>query len=83
MGLIFGYDYNGKNIEWTWNVRPKDKVFWKTWKPKKENIKLLTPLTSKAENDKLKAEIFEGIIKDEHPKEKKLTGIYKERKTNG
>ena len=83
MGVVFGYDYNGKNIEWIWNVRPKDKVFWKTWKPKKENIKLLTPLTNKAENDKLIAEIFEGIIKDEHPKEKKLTGIYKERKTNG
>ena len=80
MGLIFGYDYNGKNIEWTWNVRPKDKVLWKTWKPKKENIKLLTPLTSKEENDKLIAEIFEGIMETEHPKKKKLTGIYKARK---
>jgi len=83
MGLIFGYDYNGKNIKWTWNVRPKDKVYWKTWKPKKENIKILTCLTSKEETDRLRVEIFEGIIKDEHPKEKKLTGIYKERKTNG
>jgi hypothetical protein len=40
-------------------------------------------LTSKEETDRLRVEIFEGIIKDEHPKEKKLTGIYKERKTNG
>ena len=79
MGLIFGYDYNGKNIKWTWNVRPKDKVYWKTWKPKKENIKLLTPLTSKAENDKLMAEIFEGIINTEHPKKEKAKGIYAKR----
>ena len=80
MGLVFGYDYKGKNIEWTWNVRPKEKIFWKTWKPKKENIKILTRWTSKEETDRLRVEIFEGIIKDEHPKEKKLTGIYKERK---
>ena len=38
---------------------------------------------SKEETDRLRVEIFEGIIKEEHPKEKKLTGIYKERKTNG
>jgi len=58
-------------------------VYWKTWKPKKENIKILTRLTDKEESGRLRVEIFEGIIKDEHPKEKKLTGIYKERKTNG
>ena len=83
MELIFGYDYHGTNIEWTLEVEPQSKIFWKTWKVKKENIKILTPLTSKKENAKNITEIFEDILKDEEPTKKKLTGIYKVRKFNG
>ena len=29
---IFGYDYNGVNVEWTWRVRELEKIYWKTLK---------------------------------------------------
>ena len=80
MGLVFGYDYKGKNIEWTWNVRPKEKIFWKTWKPKVEDIHVLSDLTNKKEKSRICKEIWEDIINAEHPPKEKLTGIYKIRR---
>ncbi len=79
-GLIFGYDYEGTNISWTWNVRPKEKIYWKTWKPKLENVKILTDLTDEKQKSKIAKEIFEGVIDSEHPTKDKLRGIYGVRK---
>ena len=42
--LTFNHDDNGTDISWTWDVKPIDKVFWKTWKPKLINVKILTDL---------------------------------------
>ena len=78
--LEFGYNYNGENILWTWDVEPIEKVFWKTWKPKLANVKIITVLTDKEESSKIAKEIFEGVINSEHPIKDKLTGIYGVRK---
>lgn len=78
--LTFGYDYEGTNISWTWNVRPKEKIYWKTWKPKLENVKILTDLTDEKQKRTIAKEIFEGVINSEHPTKHKLTGIYGVRK---
>ena len=76
---IFNYDYNGTNIEWTWNVLEVEKIYWKTWKPRLNNVKILN-LTNTKEVSKVQQEIFEGVMDSEHPKKKQLTGIYKMRR---
>mgnify|MGYP003640676502 CR=1 FL=1 len=38
---IFGYDDEGSNVAWTWNVSPIEKITWKTWKPKLNNVKII------------------------------------------
>ena len=76
---IFDYDYNGTNIEWTWNVLEVEKIYWKTWKPRLNNVKILN-LTNTKEVSKVQQEIFEGVMDSEHPKKKQLTGIYKMRR---
>ena len=78
--LTFGYDYEGTNISWTWNVRPKEKIYWKTWKPKVSNVKILTDLTDPKEKHRIATEIHEQIMAREHPVKNKLTGIYGVRK---
>ena len=75
---IFGYDYNGVNVEWTWRVRELEKIYWKTWKPKLSDVKILN-LTDSDEVAKVQQEIFQGVIDSEHPKKEKLTGIFKVR----
>ena len=79
---IFGYDYNGQNVEWTWRVREVEKIYWKTWKPKLSDVKILN-LTDSDEVSKVQQEIFQGVMDSEHPKKEKLTGIYKVRKKHG
>ena len=76
---IFGYDYNGTNIEWTWNVREIEKIYWKTWRPKIQNVKIIG-LTDKKEANKLKKEIWESVMESEHPKKETKKGIYKLRR---
>ena len=76
---IFDYDYNGTNIKWTWNVLEVEKIYWKTWKPRLNNVKILN-LTNTKEVSKVQQEIFEGVMDSEHPKKKQLTGIYKMRR---
>ena len=76
---IFGYDYNGTNIEWTWNVLEVEKIYWKTWRPKIQNVKIIG-LTDKKEAHKLKKEIWESVMESEHPKKETKKGIYKLRK---
>ncbi len=74
----FTYDDNGKEVEWVWNVQPLDKIFWKTWKPKLNNVKIIG-LTDKKECARLQKEIWESVMESEHPKKEKLTGMYKQR----
>ena len=75
---IFGYDYNGANIEWTWNVQEVEKIYWKTWKPRLNHVKILN-LTDTKEVSKVQQEIFQSVMESEHPKKEKLTGMFKER----
>lgn len=76
---IFGYDYEGRNIEWQWNVRPLKKIFWKTWKPKLENVKLLN-VSDTNEYKIIQKKLYDEIIEREHSKRERLSGIYKIRK---
>jgi len=76
---IFGYDYNGTNIEWTWNVREVGKIYWKTWKPRLNHVKILSTLQDDKTYGIIKEEIYESVMESEHPKKEKLTGMYKQR----
>ena len=81
---IFGYDYNGTNIEWTWNVREVGKIYWKPWRPRLNHVKILSTLQDDMDRAIIKEEIYESVMESEHPKKEKLTGIYKvRRKANG
>ncbi len=75
--VIFGYDNNGTNIEWYWS--DQEKQYWKTWKPKVEDVLLVVGVTNKKEKRIIQQEIWEDYMKIEHPKKEKLTGMYKER----
>ena len=52
MELKFYYDDKGVPVQWTYAVRPKKLIFYKNWRPKKQNIKV-TGLTDEKENDRL------------------------------
>mgnify|MGYP003660099259 FL=1 len=75
---IFGYDDEGSNVAWTWNVKPIEKLGWKTWKPKLNNVKIIG-LTDEKECARLQKEIYESVMLSEYPKKEKLTGMYKQR----
>jgi hypothetical protein len=75
---IFGYDDDGSNVAWTWNVTPIEKMSWKTWKPKLNNVKIIG-LTDTKECARLQKEIYESVMLSEYPKKEKLTGMYKQR----
>ena len=77
---IFGYDYNGTNIEWTWNVREVGKIYWQTWKPRLNHVKILSTLQDDMNRAIIKEKIYESVMESEHPKKEKLTGIYKVRR---
>ena len=76
---IFGYDYNCTNIEWTWNVREVEKIYWKTWKPRLNHVKILSTVQDDKTYGIIKEEIYESVMESEHPKKEKLTGIYEVR----
>ena len=80
MELKFYYDDKGVPVQWTYAVRPKKQIFFKNWRPKKHNIKVIG-LTNEKENDRLQQEILDDINRKEHPKKEKLTGMYA-RRTN-
>ena len=80
MDLTFNHDDNGTDISLTWDVKPIDKVFWKTRKPKLINVKILTDLEDSKEKKRIAKDIHEQIITREHPPKQKLTGIYGVRK---
>jgi len=75
---IFGYDDDGSNVAWTWNVTPIEKMSWKTWKPKLNNVKIIG-LTDTKECARLQKEIYESVMLSEYPKKEKLRGMYKQR----
>ena len=76
---IFGYDYNGTNIEWTWNVSPIEKMSWKTWRPRLNNIKIISSGLDDATCVIIKEDIYKTVMDSEYPKNEKLTGMYKQR----
>jgi len=76
---IFGYDYKGTNIKWTWNVREVGKIYWKTWKPRLNHVKILSTLQDDKTYGIIKEKIYESVMESEHPKKEKLTGMFKER----
>tara|TARA_B100001250_G_scaffold10084_1_gene8791 strand:- start:928 stop:1170 length:243 start_codon:yes stop_codon:yes gene_type:complete len=80
MELKFYYDDKGVPVQWTYAVRPKKLIFYKNWRPKKQNIKVIG-LTDEKENARLQQEILDDINRKEHPKKEKLTGMYA-RRTN-
>ena len=75
--VILCYDDNGTNREWDW--RDQKKQSWKTWKPKKEDV-IVINLTNKKEKGRIQQEIWDDILKSEHPKKETKKGIYKLRK---
>jgi|TARA_B100000131_G_scaffold295680_1_gene312890 hypothetical protein len=75
--VILCYDDNGTNREWYW--RDQKKQYWKTWKPKKEDV-IVINLTNKKEKGRIQQEIWDDILKLEHPKKETKKGIYKLRK---
>ena len=75
----FGYDYNGTNIKWTWNVRPLKNIYLKNWKPRLNHVKILSTLQDDMDRDIIKEKIYESVMEAEHPKKEKLTGMFKER----
>ena len=72
------YNDNGTDIQYTF--KDTSKIHWKTWKPKVEDIHVLSDLTNKKEKSRICKEIREDIINAEHPPKEKLTGIYKIRR---
>ena len=76
---IFGYDYNGTNIEWTWNVSA-EKLTWKTWRPRLNDVKIISTGLDDATCVIIKEEIHKSVMDSEYPKKEKLTGIYKVRR---
>jgi hypothetical protein len=76
---IFGYDYNGTNIEWTWNVSA-EKLTWKTWKPRLNDVKIISTGLDDATCVIIKEKIYKTVMDSEYPKKEKLTGIYKVRR---
>ena len=75
--VIFGYDNNGTNVKWHWS--DQEKQYWKTWKPKVEDV-ILIGLTNEEEKSKIQQEIWDDYMQKEHPKKEKLTGMYARRK---
>jgi hypothetical protein len=76
---IFGYDYNGTNIEWTWNVSA-EKLTWKTWRPRLNDVKIISTGLDDATCVIIKEKIYKTVMDSEYPKKEKLTGIYKVRR---
>ena len=76
---IFGYDYNGTNIEWTWNVSA-EKLTWKTWRPRLNDVKIISTGLDDATCVIIKEKIYKCVMDSEYPKKEKLTGIYKVRR---
>ena len=69
---IFGYDYNGTNIEWTWNVSA-EKLTWKTWRPRLNDVKIISTGLDDATCVIIKEKIYKCVMDSEYPKKEKLT----------
>ena len=59
--------HDGRIIQWTWNCRPYKKVFWKTWKPMIDNVKIVEGLTNPDEHDTIRQEILDEVLRKEFP----------------
>jgi|TARA_R110000796_G_scaffold41695_1_gene103090 hypothetical protein len=65
--IIFGHDDNGTDIEWTWDVSPKAKMYWKTWKPKVSDVEILSKVSNKDKN-RISKNIIDDINLERKPK---------------
>tara|TARA_R100001594_G_scaffold10558_1_gene24756 strand:- start:5550 stop:5813 length:264 start_codon:yes stop_codon:yes gene_type:complete len=57
-------------IEWTWRTQPPEAIYWKTYKPKKRDIKILTKVTPNQRKE-ITNELYQEIMDKEHPKKVK------------
>jgi len=57
-------------IEWTWRARPPEAIYWKTYKPKKRDIKILSKITPEQRKE-ITSELHKEIIQSEHPPKKR------------
>tara|TARA_R110002051_G_scaffold120026_1_gene193286 strand:+ start:408 stop:668 length:261 start_codon:yes stop_codon:yes gene_type:complete len=76
--LIFGYDHNGTNIKWHW--LDQDKQYWKTWKPKLNDVKIISSGLDAKTHSIIQENIYKDVMDSEFPKKEKLTGMYKVRR---
>ena len=53
-------------IEWTWRTKPAEAIYWKTYKPKKRDIKILSRVKPE-QRKKVTTELYQSIIQTEHP----------------
>ena len=76
MILAFDSSFVEDPVEWVW--KDPVKCFWKTWKPKISDIEIISDLPG-AIKSKVRKELYEGIMQDEHPKTQKSKGIFNKR----
>tara|TARA_R110000823_G_scaffold30637_1_gene87931 strand:+ start:36 stop:308 length:273 start_codon:yes stop_codon:yes gene_type:complete len=67
--LHFTSDTEGL-IEWTWRTSPPEAVYWKTYRAKKRDLRILSKV-SPQQRTLLIDELYEDIIKNEYPKKLK------------
>tara|TARA_R110000803_G_scaffold98121_2_gene166285 strand:+ start:217 stop:477 length:261 start_codon:yes stop_codon:yes gene_type:complete len=54
-------------IEWTWKTTPPEAIYWKTYKCKKKDVRVLSKVT-KEQRKLLTDALYEHYIESEHPK---------------
>ena len=55
---------------------------WKTWRPRLNNVKIISSGLDDATCVIIKEDIYKSVMDSEYPKKEKLTGIYKVRRKN-
>jgi Spy/CpxP family protein refolding chaperone len=61
-------------IKWTWRTQPAEAIYWKTYKPKKRDIKILSRVTPE-QRQKVTKELHQDIIQNEHPPKTKQAKV--------
>ena len=65
---LFHYDSDScGTIEWTWKTTPPEAIYWKTYKCKKKDVRVLSKVT-KEQRKLLTDALYEHYIESEHPK---------------
>jgi len=61
-------------IKWTWQTKPAEAIYWKTYKPKRRDIKILSRVTPE-QRQKVTKELHQDIIQNEHPPKTKQAKV--------